>query len=689
MKVLPYTILLHLHLLCAAPVALPAQTVAGRFTNPILYADIPDPDIIRVGGDYYMISTTMHLMPGAPIMHSKDLIHWQIIRYVFDELKDSPSYDLEGGSVYGQGQWASSLRHRPSPPPAAVAAAAQRVPPLPHSADDPPPTPQAVGAAQCVPSLPRSADEPPRLAQAVGAAQCVPSMPHSADEPPPTVQAGAAAQCVPSLPRSANEPPRLAQAVVTGWCVPSKPRSAGEPSRLAQAGAAAQCVTSLPNGADDPPPTPQAGDTARCEPPLPHSASDPPPTAQAGDAGRFYVFFATNRPQKSYIYAADDPAGRWERVCRFDRVYHDASLLFDDDGRVYLSHVEGKQIRIVELRSDLAGLRTGGLDAGVIDAVAQGYDGLFEGTHLYRIDGKYYIFIIWWPRGGIRTQLCFRSDRIEGPYESRTILSDTLDLHGRGVAQGGIVDTEDGRWFGFLFQDRNAVGRVPVLTPCRWEDGWPMLGDRDGKAPAVMDNPLPDYPQTSPVVSDDFETPTLSLAWQWNHNPDNRLWSLTERPGYMRLRTGKTVKSLFEARNTLSQRTEGPQCSGTASLDVSHMKEGDTAGLGAFCAEPGLLSVVMEADGRKSVVMTDRGVEKGRFALHSDTVYLRMDCDFRTDRATFYYRPADHAAWVQVGGEFQMIYNLVHFMGNRFALYNYATKTSGGYVDIDFFHYNK
>ncbi|MDR1342118.1 MAG: glycoside hydrolase 43 family protein [Prevotellaceae bacterium] len=491
------------------------QPNASTFTNPVIYADVPDPDIIRVGSDFYMVSTTMHLMPGAPIMHSKDLVSWEIISYVFDEIKDSPLYDLDGGNVYGQGQWATSLRYR---------------------------------------------------------------------------------------------------------------------------------------------------------------------------EGKFYVFFATNRPQKSYIYATDNPAGKWEKLAEFDRNYHDASLLFDDDGRVYLSYVEG-QIKIVELSSDLTGIKTGGLNASVIDGKAQGYGGLFEGTHLNKYNGKYYIFIIWWPRGGIRTQLCFRSDRIEGPYESKVMLSDTLDLQGHGVAQGGVVDMEDGRWFGFLFQDHGAVGRVPVLMPCRWEDGWPVLGDRNGKVPKTMEKPAHGYPEAPLVVSDDFDTGNLALCWQWNHNPDNRLWSLAEREGYMRLRTEKVVENIFQARNILSQRTEGPRCSGAIGMDVSQMKSGDVAGLGAYCAEPGLISVVAD-DSAKFVVMTDRGEEKSRVALTGSTVCLRMDCDFTTDRASFYYS-LDGERWTPLGAEFRMIYNLAHFMGNRFAIYNYATKQPGGYVDIDFFHYTK
>ena len=80
-------------------------------TNPLMWADVPDPDVIRVGEDYYMVSTTMHLMPGCPVMHSKDLVNWEVIGYVFDTIDDNSRYKLEGGTVYGHGQWATSLRY--------------------------------------------------------------------------------------------------------------------------------------------------------------------------------------------------------------------------------------------------------------------------------------------------------------------------------------------------------------------------------------------------------------------------------------------------------------------------------------------------------------------------------------------------------------------------------------------------
>ena len=257
-----------------------------------------------------------------------------------------------------------------------------------------------------------------------------------------------------------------------------------------------------------------------------------------------------------------------------------------------------------------------------------------------------------------------------------------------GVAQGCFIDTEDGRWFAMLFQDHEAIGRVPVLMPCRWENGWPMLGDENGKVPPTMEIPIKGYNEkTELAVSDDFKATKLGLTWQWNHNPDNSLWSLTERPGFLRLKTGKVVNDLFEARNTLTQRTEGPACSGVVSLDLSQMKDGDYTGLAAFCSEPGTITVLQE-NGKKFLIMTDRGTEKARTALNQNQVYLRMDCDFTTDNATFSYS-LDDKEWKQLGEKFHMIFSMKHFTGNKFAIFNYATKTAGGCVDVDFFRYQK
>ncbi|WP_332687797.1 family 43 glycosylhydrolase, partial [Devosia sp.] len=79
--------------------------------NPLIFADVPDMAMIRVGGNYYMSSTTMHMNPGVPIMKSTDLVNWKLINYAYDTLADMPELNLtDGQNTYSKGTWASSLR---------------------------------------------------------------------------------------------------------------------------------------------------------------------------------------------------------------------------------------------------------------------------------------------------------------------------------------------------------------------------------------------------------------------------------------------------------------------------------------------------------------------------------------------------------------------------------------------------
>jgi beta-xylosidase len=84
----------------------------GTYTNPLFYDEFSDPDIIRVGDVYYMTGTTMHAMPGLPVLRSADLVNWTLLCYAFDELDIGPEFRLEGGEIYGQGIWAPCIRYR-------------------------------------------------------------------------------------------------------------------------------------------------------------------------------------------------------------------------------------------------------------------------------------------------------------------------------------------------------------------------------------------------------------------------------------------------------------------------------------------------------------------------------------------------------------------------------------------------
>ena len=286
----------------------------------------------------------------------------------------------------------------------------------------------------------------------------------------------------------------------------------------------------------------------------------------------------------------------------------------------------------------------------------------------------------------MRTVVIHRADNMNGPWEGRVALQD------KGVAQGGLIDTPDGRWFAYLFRDNGAVGRIPYLVPVKCEDGWPVLGI-NGKVPETLDLPASKGLIPGIVASDEFirkkKDAALPLVWQWNHNPDNSLWSVGERKGYLRLKTGRVDADFLSARNTLTQRTVGPVCSGTTSMDVSNMKEGDFAGLALLQKKYGFVGVMYE-NGVKKIVMvsaqTDKPEEVESLPLNQDTVFLKAECNFtdRKDMADFYYS-LDGKKWIKIGSQLKMAYTLPHFMGYRFGLFNYATKTSGGYVDFDYF----
>lgn len=407
--------------------------------------------------------------------------------------------------------------------------------------------------------------------------------------------------------------------------------------------------------------------------------------------GTYYVSTFAATSGKTHIYTTKNiERGPWNEIS-FRPALHDHSLFFDDDGKIYMIY-GNKKITLVELKEDLSGIKEGGVNQVIIENTSQpsesvAVSGLGEGSQLFKVNGKYYLFNITWPRGGMRTVVIHRADKITGPWEGRVALQDL------GVAQGGLIDTPEGTWYAYLFRDFGSVGRIPYLVPVKWEDGWPVLGV-NGKVPETLD--LPESRGLIPgiVASDEFTRKkndrVLPLVWQWNHNPDNRLWSLNARKGYLRLTTGRIDTSFLSARNSLTQRTIGPVCTGTVSLDISNMKDGDFAGLGLLQKNYGLIGVRSEG-GKKVIEMinasTGNPITAQTVPISQKTIFFKAECDFtdKRDIANFFYS-LDGRTWMPIGSQLKMSYTLPHFMGYRFALFNYATKNVGGFVDFDYFH---
>ena len=99
------------------------------------------------------------------------------------------------------------------------------------------------------------------------------------------------------------------------------------------------------------------------------------------------------------------------------------------------------------------------------------------------------------------TVIIHRADQITGPWEGRVALQEM------GVAQGGLIDAPDGRWYAYLFRDFGSVGRIPYLVPVRWDDGWPVLGV-DGKVPGTLNLPANKSLIPGIVQSDEFTRKT-------------------------------------------------------------------------------------------------------------------------------------------------------------------------------------
>jgi len=179
------------------------------------------------------------------------------------------------------------------------------------------------------------------------------------------------------------------------------------------------------------------------------------------------------------------------------------------------------------------------------------------------------------------------------------------------------------------------------------------------------------------------------MQWGWNHNPDPEKWSFTQRPGYLRLETGKVVDDLREAPNMLTQRPfahydKAIPTIGTTKMEVACMKDGDIAGLAVF-QDPYAYIAVKQEKGIRSFIMVNNGEEIASVPAGSAaTIYLRAILSNATEEASFEYSN-DNKEYKRIGNNLNMQFNLTVFTGNKFGLFTYATADPGGYVDFDWF----
>ena len=392
--------------------------------------------------------------------------------------------------------------------------------------------------------------------------------------------------------------------------------------------------------------------------------------------GKFWIYFCT--PDEGlFMTQAERPEGPWSPLHCVKAVakWEDPCPFWDEDGQAYLGRSRHGAGPIIVHRMSPDGREL--LDEGVTV-----YTGpVAEGTKWLKRDGWYYLSI---PEGGVEGgwQTVLRSRNIYGPYEKRVVLEQgSTDIN--GPHQGAIVDTPDGQWWFLHFQRLGALGRVVHLQPMRWsEDGWPVIGvdlDRNGigEPVRVWTKPFPDSKPQLPQTSDDFATASLGPQWQWNHDPADGAWSLTEQPGALTLHALR-AGSFLHARNTLTQRVLGYESEVTAELDVRALADDGRAGLACLGRENRLLGV-LRRDCALLLYLSDDRTETELGPLRDGKVWLRLHFDVPAQAYRFSYS-LDGMNFTPCGEPFFVDYGF--WKGIRWGLYHYSTAADGGSVAI-------
>lgn len=392
--------------------------------------------------------------------------------------------------------------------------------------------------------------------------------------------------------------------------------------------------------------------------------------------GLFYVFFCT--PDEGlFMSTAKDAEGPWSPLHAVKEVvgWEDPCPFWDDDGTAYLGHSLRGAGPIIVHKMSPDGRQL--LDDGVTV-----YEGpTAEGTKFHKIGDYYYLSI---PEGGVGPgwQTVLRSKDIYGPYERKVVL-ERGSTPINGPHQGAIVDTPDGQWWFLHFQRLGALGRVVHLQPMHWsEDGWPVIGvdlDRNGigEPVRVWTKPFPDSRAFLPQTSDDFASAALSPQWQWNHDPVDEAWSLTERPGALTLHALQAEYFML-ARNTLTQRVLGYESEVTVELEFGDLAEGGRAGLACLGRGNRVLGV-MRRDGQVVLYQGDDRQETELAVLRGKKCRLRLDFDIPSKTYRFSYS-LDGKKFSRAGDAFFVDYGF--WKGVRWGLYHYNTDTVSGTVSI-------
>ncbi|KAK0616697.1 hypothetical protein B0T14DRAFT_436030 [Immersiella caudata] len=425
--------------------------------------------------------------------------------------------------------------------------------------------------------------------------------------------------------------------------------------------------------------------------------------------GRTYIWTASGTNAAKNNGEVEASAWNWLPKGSLSVCYYDSGLLIDeqDDGSVRMYVAYGNpRISIAEIRMEEDGTFNEVSAGRVVYDPGQGIT--VEGARLYKKGkGEYVIFVT---RPADQEIVLRSTGGIYGPYTSKMLVNRIQGpLSNAGYAhQGGMVDTEEGRWYYVAFLDAYPGGRIPVVAPMVWGgDGFPRVETDSGERWGVeYGMPVNTTRRVSVNLgTDEFKGGRLSEHWEWNHNPDGGKWRL-EGSGGLVLQTVDVTGDLFAARNTLTRRIVGPKSSGTFRMDVSGMRDGDRAGAVLFRDRSAYVGVHKEGTTAKVVVVTGfsltqsswetsgRGsvVATGPTLGNATDVWFKMEADVTpafgtsTERTVLFSYSVDGGkTFVRLGPAVPLANSWQYFTGYRFGVFNHATKTLGGEVKVKSF----
>ncbi len=330
--------------------------------------------------------------------------------------------------------------------------------------------------------------------------------------------------------------------------------------------------------------------------------------------GLFYMV-TTNVSQGGHFYVtASDPAGPWSEPVWLNTFGIDPSFFFDEDRKVYFTHTgpEGIYQSELDLQQGKPKHKPRMIWAGTGGAYP-------EGPHLYKINGMYYLMIA---EGGTEYGHMItmaRSNSSWGPFESNPsnpIVSNRSNRSPiQGTGHGDLFQDHLGNWWMVFLAFRPLgyppaynLGRETYLAPVIWnEAGWPEVNQ--GKMISLeMEGPLPDRkPWPSMPVRDDFNEAQPGLAWNYLRNPQLDNYSLTDRPGWLRLTGSERTLSEAASPTWLGRRQQHFTVQVSTQLDFDPQQEGEEAGLTAYMNPTHHYEVgVIRQDGQRQVIVRRR-----------------------------------------------------------------------------------